>query len=184
MRGEAIGGEALALLRLPLVLPALQLAGHVMGAMFGSTRFGRDIPNMLRILADLPEPTASAAFTRTLRAELDAAPDTETARLIAAIRDGQNQYPPGPGLPVLRQAIAHHQQRFYGLSYDPDTEVLVTAGATEALAASLLALVRPGDEVVPIQPPTHACAWSSNKRVKSPCPKTRLSELSKKVQAC
>ncbi|MGI9163293.1 MAG: alpha/beta fold hydrolase, partial [Mycobacterium sp.] len=63
-----IGGEALALLRLPLVLPALQVAGHLVGAMFGSTRFGRDIPNMLRILADLPEPTASAAFTRTLRA--------------------------------------------------------------------------------------------------------------------
>ena len=66
-----IGGEALALLRLPLVLPALQVAGNLVGAMFGSTRFGRDIPNMLRILADLPEPTASAAFTRTLRAVVD-----------------------------------------------------------------------------------------------------------------
>ncbi|HPX35567.1 MAG TPA: alpha/beta hydrolase [Mycobacterium sp.] len=66
-----VGGEALALLRLPFVLPALQVAGHVVGAVFGSTRFGRDIPNMLRILADLPEPTASAAFTRTLRAVVD-----------------------------------------------------------------------------------------------------------------
>jgi len=53
------------------VLPALQVAGQVVGTVFGSTRFGRDIPNMLRILADLPEPTASSAFTRTLRAVVD-----------------------------------------------------------------------------------------------------------------
>ena len=53
-----------------------------------------------------------------------------------------NQYPPGPGIPELRQAIAAHQQRFYGLDVDPDTEVLVTAGATEAIAAALLALRR------------------------------------------
>ena len=66
-----VGGEALALLRLPLVLPALQVVGRVMGTVLGSTSFGRDIPNMLRILADLPEPTASAAFTRTLRAVVD-----------------------------------------------------------------------------------------------------------------
>ena len=66
-----VGGEALALLRLPLVLPALQVAGQAVGAVLGSTRFGRDIPNMLRILADLPEPTASSAFTRTLRAVVD-----------------------------------------------------------------------------------------------------------------
>lgn len=65
------GGEALALLRLPFVLPALQVAGQVVGSVLGSTRFGRDIPNMLRILADLPEPTASSAFTRTLRAVVD-----------------------------------------------------------------------------------------------------------------
>lgn len=66
-----MGGEALALLRLPLVLPVLQGAGRVMGAVLGSTGPGRDIPNLLRILADLPEPTASAAFTRTLRAVVD-----------------------------------------------------------------------------------------------------------------
>src|SRR5215510_2108217 len=46
---------------------------------------------------------------------------------VAAIRDGLNQYPPGPGLPVLRQAVAEHQQRFYGITYDPDSEVLITA---------------------------------------------------------
>lgn len=65
------GAEALALLRLPLVLPALQAIGHLLGAVVGSTGVGRDIPNALRILADLPEPTASAAFTRTLRAVVD-----------------------------------------------------------------------------------------------------------------
>ena len=84
-------------------------------------------------------------------------PDTDgPAGLLAAaaeaIRTGHNQYPPGPGVPELRQAIAAHQQRHYGLSYDPDSEVLVTAGATEAIAASLLALAGPGDEVVVFEP--------------------------------
>lgn len=69
-----------------------------------------------------------------------------------AIDEGLNQYPPGIGVPVLRQAIAEHQQRFYGLAVDPDSEVLVTAGATEAIAASLLALLEPGDEVVTFEP--------------------------------
>jgi N-succinyldiaminopimelate aminotransferase len=71
---------------------------------------------------------------------------------VAAIRAGHNQYPPGPGIPELRQAIARHQQRFYNLSYDPDTEVLVTTGATEAIAAALIALAGPGDEVVVFEP--------------------------------
>ncbi len=71
---------------------------------------------------------------------------------IAAIRAGHNQYPPLIGIPELRRAIADHQQHWYGLSYDPDTEVLVTAGATEAIAASLLALCEPGDEVVMFEP--------------------------------
>ncbi len=71
---------------------------------------------------------------------------------IDAINAGMNQYPPGPGMPVLRQAIAAHQSRFYGLTYDPDTEVLVTAGATEALAGALLALLDTGDEVVVFEP--------------------------------
>jgi N-succinyldiaminopimelate aminotransferase len=72
---------------------------------------------------------------------------------VRALRDGRgNQYPPGPGIPELRTAIAAHQQRRYGLAYDPDSEVLVTAGATEAIAASLLALVEPGDEVVALEP--------------------------------
>jgi N-succinyldiaminopimelate aminotransferase len=70
----------------------------------------------------------------------------------AAIDGGLNQYPPGPGMPVLREAIAEHQRRFWGLDYEPDTEVLVTAGATEALAATLLSLLDTGDEVVVFEP--------------------------------
>ncbi|MFB7662635.1 pyridoxal phosphate-dependent aminotransferase [Kitasatospora sp. NPDC056138] len=85
-------------------------------------------------------------------------PDTDGPREIAeaaaqAVLTGHgNQYPPGPGIPELRQAVAEHRQRFYGLSYDPDTEVLVTAGATEAIAAALLALLEPGDEVIAFEP--------------------------------
>lgn len=71
---------------------------------------------------------------------------------VAAIRGGRNQYPPGPGVPELLQAIAAHQDRFYGLSVDPHCEVLVTAGATEAIAATILALCEPGDEVVTFEP--------------------------------
>jgi N-succinyldiaminopimelate aminotransferase len=70
----------------------------------------------------------------------------------AAIGTAADQYPPGPGIPELRAAVAEHQQRFSGLAYDPDTEVLVTAGATEALAAAMLALLEPGDEVVVLEP--------------------------------
>jgi N-succinyldiaminopimelate aminotransferase len=71
---------------------------------------------------------------------------------VAAIRAGHNQYPPGPGIPELRRAISAHQQRFHGLAYDPDAEVLVTAGATEAIAAAVLGLVEPGDEVIALEP--------------------------------
>ncbi|MFD7584165.1 pyridoxal phosphate-dependent aminotransferase [Kitasatospora sp. NPDC059811] len=85
-------------------------------------------------------------------------PDTDGPASVAraaadAVLNGRgNQYPPGPGIPELRAAIAEHQQRFHGLSYDPDTEVLVTAGATEAIAATLLALLEPGDEVIALEP--------------------------------
>jgi N-succinyldiaminopimelate aminotransferase len=71
---------------------------------------------------------------------------------VEAIRGGHNQYPPGPGIPALRQAIAAHQRRFHGIELDPDGEVLVTTGATEAIAAALLALCEPGDEVVTFEP--------------------------------
>jgi N-succinyldiaminopimelate aminotransferase len=70
----------------------------------------------------------------------------------AAIAGGMNQYPPGRGILPLRQAIAAHSSRKYGLSYDPETEVLVTTGATEALASSIMAFVNPGDEVIALEP--------------------------------
>ncbi|NHC16076.1 pyridoxal phosphate-dependent aminotransferase [Motilibacter deserti] len=83
--------------------------------------------------------------------DTDGPPEVAEAA-VAAIRSGVNQYPPGIGVPELRTAIAEHQERCYGLRWDPDTEVLVTTGATEALAAALLALVEPGDEVVALEP--------------------------------
>ena len=85
-------------------------------------------------------------------------PDTDGPAEVAqaavdAILSGRgNQYPPGPGIAELRQAITAHQKRFYGLDIDPDTEVLVTAGATEAIAAAMLALLEPGDEVIALEP--------------------------------
>jgi N-succinyldiaminopimelate aminotransferase len=85
-------------------------------------------------------------------------PDTDGPIEIAqaaadAVLSGRgNQYPPGPGIPELRVAVSAHQKRFYGLDVDPDTEVLVTAGATEAIAAALLALLEPGDEVIALEP--------------------------------
>ncbi len=74
----------------------------------------------------------------------------ETAR--EAIATGVNQYPPGRGIAPLRRAIAAHSARHYGLQYDPDTEVLVTTGATEALSSAILAFVDPGDEVIALEP--------------------------------
>jgi len=71
---------------------------------------------------------------------------------VAAIRSGENQYPPSAGVPALRAAIADHQRRCYGLEYDPDGEVLVTTGATEGIAAALIGLCEPGDGVVMFQP--------------------------------
>jgi N-succinyldiaminopimelate aminotransferase len=84
-------------------------------------------------------------------------PDTDgppelLASAARAIATGHNQYPPGPGIAPLREAIAAHQRRHYDLDFDPDTEVLVTAGATEAIAASILALTSSGDEVVVFEP--------------------------------
>jgi N-succinyldiaminopimelate aminotransferase len=70
-----------------------------------------------------------------------------------AIADGRgNQYPPGPGIPELRQAVADHQREQYGLLHDPATEVLITVGATEAIAAAILGLTAPGEEVLTFEP--------------------------------
>ncbi|WP_156971394.1 pyridoxal phosphate-dependent aminotransferase [Knoellia sinensis] len=84
-------------------------------------------------------------------------PDTDGPQEVldaakAAIDGGRNQYPPGAGVPELLDAIAVHQKRFYGLEIDPGSEVLVTVGATEAIAATILALCEPGDEVVTFEP--------------------------------
>ncbi|MBC8093026.1 MAG: pyridoxal phosphate-dependent aminotransferase [Pseudonocardia sp.] len=108
-------------------------------------------------------------FTSTIFAEMSALalrtgavnlgqgfPDTDgppslLADAAANITGGVNQYPPGPGIPALRAAVAEHQRRFHGLPVDPD-DVLITTGATEAIAAAVLALCDPGDEVVVFQP--------------------------------
>ncbi|MEC3975394.1 pyridoxal phosphate-dependent aminotransferase [Amycolatopsis sp. H20-H5] len=108
-------------------------------------------------------------FTSTIFAEMTALavrhdavnlgqgfPDTDgPAGMLEAAKNalfgGANQYPPGPGRPELRAAIAKHRLR-YGTEYDPDTEILVTAGATEAIAATLIALTEAGDEVIVIEP--------------------------------
>ncbi len=79
-------------------------------------------------------------------------PDVVLDAAVDAIRSGLNQYPPGPGMPELRLAIARHQQRWYGIDVDPAREVVVTAGATEALAGALLGMLDSGDEVIVFEP--------------------------------
>jgi N-succinyldiaminopimelate aminotransferase len=79
-------------------------------------------------------------------------PPAAVEAAVQALRAGRNQYPPGPGIPELRRAIAAHQARHYDLDLDPDTEVVVTAGATEAIAAAIFAFVNPGDEMVVLEP--------------------------------
>ena len=100
----------------------------------------------------------SALATRTGAINLGQGfPDTDGPQVMldaakAAIDGGRNQYPPGAGVPELLQAVADHQSRFYGIRVDPGREVLVTAGATEAIASAVLALCEPGDEVVTFEP--------------------------------
>ena len=80
-------------------------------------------------------------------------PSSVADAAIDAIREGRgNQYPPGPGVPVLRRAVAQHQGDYYGIHLDAETDVLVTAGATEAIAAAMLAFVDAGDEVIALEP--------------------------------
>ena len=102
------------------------------------------------------EMTALAARTGSVNLGQGAPDEDGPAEMLEAaqraIRDGFNQYPPGRGMPVLREAIARHQARFYGAVVDPESAVLVTVGATEALTATVLALVEPGDEVVVFEP--------------------------------
>ncbi len=79
-------------------------------------------------------------------------PDRIVEAAVEALRGGRNQYAPGAGVPELRRAVAEHQRRFYGMDLDPDTQVAATTGATEAIAAALLGLVEPGDEVIVLEP--------------------------------
>nr|WP_231123963.1 pyridoxal phosphate-dependent aminotransferase [Nocardioides sambongensis] len=79
-------------------------------------------------------------------------PAAVIAAAVDALRTGRNQYAPGTGVPELRTAIADHQRRHYGIDLDPDTQVTVTTGCTEAIAAAILGLVDPGDEVVMLEP--------------------------------
>jgi N-succinyldiaminopimelate aminotransferase len=94
---------------------------------------------------------------------------------IAAIEEGDNQYPPGPGVRDLLEAVAEHQEAEYGLVYDPGTEVFVTSGATEAVAAAVIGLCEPGDEVLMLEPsydsyaPVVAMAGAVRVPVRVPC---------------
>jgi N-succinyldiaminopimelate aminotransferase len=83
--------------------------------------------------------------------DVDGPPEV-IAEAVAALQHGANQYAPGIGIPALRQAIARHQRRHYGIDLDPDSEVVVTTGCTEGIAAALLGLVNPGDEVIVLEP--------------------------------
>lgn len=121
-------------------------------------------------MARPPGKPALAPFGTTIFAEMSALaaetgainlgqgfPDTDGPQEMldaakAAIDGGRNQYPPGPGVPELLEAVAAHQSRFYGIPLDPRSQVLVTVGATEAIAATVLALCEPGDEVVTFEP--------------------------------
>ncbi|ADG73951.1 aminotransferase class I and II [Cellulomonas flavigena DSM 20109] len=98
-----------------------------LAARTGALNLGQGFPDV-----DGPEPVARAAAD--------------------AILAGVNQYPPGPGIAPLREAVAAHQRTRYGIDVDPQTQVLVTTGATEALAAAVLALAQPGDEVLTLEP--------------------------------
>ncbi|MPZ56326.1 MAG: aminotransferase [Rhizobiales bacterium] len=82
----------------------------------------------------------------------DPGPEDVRRKAAEAAVEGWNQYPPMLGLPELRRAISSHYQHWHGLPFDPDSEIMVTSGATEAIAGALLALINPGDEVVLFQP--------------------------------
>ena len=119
----------------------------------GTRREWRLAPFASTIFAEM---TALAAATGSVNLgqgvpDTDGPPEIAEAA-VAAIRAGKNQYPPGPGVPALLREVAAHQRTCYGLDYDPDAEILVTTGATEGIAAALIGLCEPGDEVVMFEP--------------------------------
>src|ERR1700716_3734048 len=99
-----------------------------------------------------------------------------------ALREGPNQYPPMQGLLALRQAVAAHSRQFYGLDFDPETEVLITSGATEALTDCMMGLTAPGDEAILIEPcydsypPILAAMGARAKSLRLQAPDFRLTE--------
>jgi aspartate/methionine/tyrosine aminotransferase len=99
-----------------------------------------------------------------------------------ALRDGPNQYPPMQGLLALRQAVAAHSRRFYDLSFDPESEVLITSGATEALTDCVMGLTAAGDEAILIEPcydsypPMLAAMGANVKSIRLAAPDFRLTE--------
>ena len=123
-------------------IDAPRFAGHPRLVEFGETIFAE----MSALAVETDSINLGQGFPDT------DGPDEVLDAAVTALRSGMNQYPPLPGIADLRHAIAEHQERFWDLRFDPDSEILVTAGATEALAASLLAFVRPGDEVVMFEP--------------------------------
>jgi Aminotransferase class I and II len=99
----------------------------------------------------------------------NAGPEDVRRKAAEAVVSGWNQYPSMLGLPELRGAIAAHYRHWQGLAFDPDSEIMVTSGATEALAGSLLALIEPGDDVVLFQPLYDAYLPRSRRRRRSSC---------------
>lgn len=122
-----VGMELRTASRLDGIPPTVFTRMSALAVRTGSVNLGQGFPD-----ADGPEAVREAA--------------------VAALRAGANQYAPGIGTPGLRRAVADHQRRHYGIDLDPDTEVVVTTGVTEGVAAALLGLVEPGDEVVLLEP--------------------------------
>ena len=113
--------------RLRSIAPTIFAEMSALALRTGSLNLGQGFPD-----EDGPSPVVEAA--------------------VDALRGGRNQYAPGPGVPELREAVAAHQQRHYGIELDPTSEVVITAGATEAVAAAIFAFLNPGDEMVVLEP--------------------------------
>jgi N-succinyldiaminopimelate aminotransferase len=113
--------------RLRSIAPTIFAEMSALALRTGSINLGQGFPD-----EDGPSPVVEAA--------------------VDALRSGRNQYAPGPGVPELREAVAAHQARYYGIELDPTSEVVITAGATEAVAAAIFAFLNPGDEMVVLEP--------------------------------
>ena len=136
---------------LTALLTALLTRGPTnLGAMRTAARLDGIPPTIFSTMSALAARTGSVNLGQGFP-DVDGPPEV-VAAAVRALEAGANQYAPGIGVPALRQAIARHQQRHYGIDLDPDTQVVVTTGCTEAVAAALLGLVNAGDEVVVLEP--------------------------------